>query len=66
MWRGLRHILGSPTRWVPNNISPETFNYYFANIGTKLADRLDNVPHWFRIRPFELQSINIDFISGFG
>jgi hypothetical protein len=66
MWKALRHILGSPTRSVPNNISPEAFNSYFTGIGTKLADRLDNVPYSSSlpraIHSFELQSISVDFI----
>ena len=42
-WKALRRIGGSSAKLVTSNSSPEIFNNYFANIGTKLADRLDNV-----------------------
>ena len=61
MWKAY-----SPIRLVPSNISTDTFNNYFASIGTKLADGLNNVLYSSSlpraIYSFELLSIGINFI----
>ena len=60
-------VLGlQPDQSVPSNISADTFNNYFASIGTKPADGLDNVPYSsslpHAINSFELQSVSVNFI----
>ena len=65
-WKALRRIGGSSAKLVTSNSSPEIFNNYFANIGTKLADHLDNAPYSSNLSRivhfFESQFIIIGFI----
>ena len=45
MWRTLKHILGTQSNVSPNDISPNSFNDYFATVGSKLAEQCDDTPH---------------------
>jgi len=65
MWNGIRHSLRYPDRH--RAISQQRhLIIILANIGTKLARRLDNMPHSSSLLPttypFKPNSINVDFI----
>ena len=42
MWKALRHIIGPTCSTTPRFITAESFNDYFAKVGTNLAERLDD------------------------
>ena len=67
MWKALKHILGSHSNITANDIQADTFNEYFTEIGSNLADQSDNTTyscrfprtiHTFNPRPIETEFVH--------
>ncbi len=60
MWKTLKHILGG------GNLTPDSFNEYFSQVGIKLANKLPDVPYDCKlpqsIHVFQLNAIHVNFI----